>query len=197
MTINAETYASIRHDAGRKTKLTIELIQDFTQALKACATINAACQYVKVHRASYYEWRNRGATYDEHLANGGERQESEEIYLTFLLETEHALGFAEVRAASILAKEMQSDARWAAHFLAVRNPAEWSKATRLEHSGPGGTPIAMVDVTEVEARLASSLAERIVAARERDAVTDGARALPSNPLRPSVIDIEAHEPSDG
>lgn len=184
---------TISHHAGRKTKLTIELIQEFTQALKACATINAACQYVRLHRGTYYDWRNRGAKYDEHLQNGGERIEGEEIYLQFLLETEHALGFAEVRAASILAKEMQGDARWAAHFLAVRNPAEWTKPSRLEHSGPGGLPIATVDVTEIEARLASNLAERIVAARSR--VVESPSNLPA-PLRPPIEPDVIGEPDE-
>jgi hypothetical protein len=180
MTVSETRY----HTPGRRPILNDSLIEEFTRALKACATVGAACQYAGVHRSTYYEWRNRGVKYDEHIANGGEPDEGEEVYLRFVMATDEALGFAEVRAASIIAKEMANDAKWAAHFLAVRNPAEWSKSTRLEHTGAGGGPILAADVTEIETRLASDLLERIRVVNERE--PGELSQAPSALLRPPV-----------
>lgn len=73
---------------GRPTKLTPEVQAKIIQALEAGATVQASCDFVGIHKATYYDWLIRGEAERTRRENNGIKEGTkqwvaEQIYLDF------------------------------------------------------------------------------------------------------------------
>lgn len=116
--------------AGRKPKLTKELIELLGTALQNGNYIETACDFAGINRATLYRWL----------------QESEEDDAKPLLKelsdtVRKARAQAEMR--NVLRIQKAADDSWqaAAWWLERSQPKKWSKQTNVELSGVDGSPI--------------------------------------------------------
>jgi transposase len=116
--------------AGRKPKLTKELIELLGTALQNGNYIETACDFAGINRATLYRWL----------------QESEEDDAKPLLKelsdtVRKARAQAEMR--NVLRIQKAADDSWqaAAWWLERSQPKKWSKQTNVELSGVNGNPI--------------------------------------------------------
>jgi transposase len=116
--------------AGRKPKLTQELIELLGTALQNGNYIETACDFVGINRATLYRWL----------------QESEEDNAKPILKdlsdtVRKARAQAEMR--NVLRIQKAADDSWqaAAWWLERSQPKKWSKQTNVELSGVNGNPI--------------------------------------------------------
>lgn len=118
--------------AGRKPKLTKELIELLGTALQNGNYIETACDFVGINRATLYRWL----------------QESEEDNAKPILKdlsdtVRKARAQAEMR--NVLRIQKAADDSWqaAAWWLERSQPKKWSKQTNVELSGVNGNPISV------------------------------------------------------
>lgn len=116
--------------AGRKPKLTPEVIERLGEALQAGNYIETACDYAGISRQTFYHWLT--------LA---EQSRSNKL-LTELSDTVRRTR-AEAEMRNVLKIQKAADDSWqaAAWWLERSHSKKWSKQTNVELSGIGGSPI--------------------------------------------------------
>lgn len=105
--------------AGRKTKLTPELHDEFVRRIKAGAFATTAALACGISRDTWQRWQRRG------------REESEGIYRDLVTAVDEASAIAESAAVAtiIAAARSQERVQWqaAAWFLERRFPSRWAR----------------------------------------------------------------------
>jgi transposase len=115
--------------AGRKTKLTPQLIKNAERLLKGGNYVNTVCEYLGIGESTWYRWMEEG----EQAQTGLKREFWESI--------KKAEAEAEIRLITDLQKIADEDRSWQAiaWMLERKYPSRWGKKDRLtaeiEHSG--------------------------------------------------------------
>ena len=106
---------------GRPTKLTKEIINEICQLLRAGSYIETACNFVGLHKDTYYRWAKEGAR-----AKGG-------IKKIFSDSVKKAIAEAEIRDL----EEIRKNDSWQskAWRLERRFPDRWGNRQKVELSG--------------------------------------------------------------
>ena len=147
---------------GRKTLLTPDRLEAITTMLRAGSYVDDACRAVGIHRATFYNWMQRGNVQRERLNAGLEIEPDEQIFLEFLDTVEEA------DAEGIIGHLMNIDhaaknGTWqaSAWILERKQPRKWGRFERTEISGPEGGPIHInVSTEELERKVARILERR-------------------------------------
>jgi transposase len=116
--------------AGRKPKLTKELIELLGTALQNGNYIETACDFVGINRATLYRWLQES-----------EEDDAKPILKELSDTVRKARAQAEMR--NVLRIQKAADDSWqaAAWWLERSQPKKWSKQTNVELSGVNGNPI--------------------------------------------------------
>lgn len=127
----------MRVTMSRPTKLTTEVQETITAALRIGNYQDTAVSYAGISEATFYAWMQRGRT------------ETGTIFSEFLEAVEKAKADAEVRDLMLIDRAAQ-DGTWqaAAWKLERKFPHKWGRMVRAEVSGPEGAPIKV----EVDAK---------------------------------------------
>jgi len=147
---------------GRKTLLNQQRLEAITTMLRAGAYVDDACRSVGIHKATFYNWLQRGNTQRERLNAGLEIEPKEQPFLEFLDAVEEA------DAEGIIGHVMNIDhaaknGTWqaSAWILERKQPRKWGRFERTEISGPEGAPIQInVSTDELERKVARILEKR-------------------------------------
>lgn len=147
---------------GRKTLLNQQRLEAITTMLRAGAYVDDACRSVGIHKATFYNWLQRGNVQRERLNAGLEIEPKEEQFLEFLDAVEEA------DAEGIIGHLMNIDhaaktGTWqaSAWILERKQPRKWGRFERTEISGPEGGPIHInVSTEELERKVARILEKR-------------------------------------
>lgn len=146
---------------GRKTLLNENRLNGIKTMLTAGAYVEDACRSVGIHRATFYNWIQRGNIQRERLAAGLKVEPEENLFLEFLDTVEQA------DAEGIISHVMNIDnaaknGTWqaSAWILERKQPHKWGRADRTEISGPQGGPIEINVSTEELERKISRILER-------------------------------------
>lgn len=119
--------------AGRKSKLTPELIKEAEALLKVGNYARTVCDYLGIHESTWYKWLQEG----EAASKGIKREFFEAI--------KKAESTAEIRNVKIVNTAAENDWRAAMTYLERKFPDRWGKKDRveaaIEHSGKDGGPI--------------------------------------------------------
>jgi hypothetical protein len=131
---------------GRKIKLTDDITKIFTDALSIGASRDMAARYAGVSYMSIYIWLKRGEA--AHKKNS--IVEKEQVFINLFKEVEKAEAEAVIGWQQVVSKAAEKDPVWAMKMLQLRDKQNYSPApTVLEHSGPGGGPIEVLDIERV------------------------------------------------
>ncbi len=116
--------------AGRKPKLTKELIELLGTALQNGNYIETACDFAGINRATLYRWLQES-----------EEDDAKPILKELSDTVRKARAQAEMR--NVLRIQKAADDSWqaAAWWLERSQPKKWSKQTNVELSGVDGSPI--------------------------------------------------------
>jgi transposase len=116
--------------AGRKPKLTKELIELLGTALQNGNYIETACDFAGINRATLYRWLHES-----------EEDDAKPILKELSDTVRKARAQAEMR--NVLRIQKAADDSWqaAAWWLERSQPKKWSKQTNVELSGVNGNPI--------------------------------------------------------
>lgn len=146
-----------KHPGGRPSKLTPETMDRLCQALQRGASHEHAAAYAGISPATFYRWKA--------LGEGADPTDSELADFAEFLETvkkAEACGAFELLgairdAAGGEAEEGEGGAprgraQWqaGAWILERRWPEMYGKREKVEHSGPGGGPIPIANMTREE-----------------------------------------------
>src|SRR5439155_9145176 len=121
---------------GRPTKLTPDVQERLTSAIRAGNFYEAACGYAGIDYRTFRRWMERG----ERESRGQFRALREAV--------EKAEADAEVTVVAQWRSQISSSWQAARDFLARRYPDRWRPSERLEHSGPGGGPIDLATLIQ-------------------------------------------------
>lgn len=109
---------------GRPSKLTPEATDRLLSALRAGATRRDAALAAGVTPRTFQRW----------VARADEPRPPAE-YVAFVADLERAEAEGRVALGAIITRAARKDWRAAAHLLAVRDPDNWAKREKVEHSG--------------------------------------------------------------
>jgi transposase len=123
-----------RNKVGRRTKLTPELADEIAQTIESGNYAETAASASGIHKATFYRWLERG----ENASSG--------LYKDFHDAVRRAEALAEARAIRVVQDAMPKDWKAAMTYLERKFPERWGRRERHEHSGPGGTPIQVIEV---------------------------------------------------
>lgn len=151
---------------GRHTLLNETRKEAISTMLKAGAYVDDACRAVGIHRATFYNWMQRGNVQRERLNAGLEIEPNEAQYLDFLDTVEEA------DAEGIIGHLMNIDnaaknGTWqaSAWILERKQPKKWGRYDRTEISGPDGGAIQInVSTEELERKISHILKTREIEA---------------------------------
>ena len=116
--------------AGRKPKLTKQLIENIGLALQNGNYVETACDYVGISTTTLYRWLQES------------EQEGAKPLLRELSDTiRKSRAQAEMRNVVRIQKAAEDSWQAAAWWLERSQPKKWSKQTNVELSGVGGSPI--------------------------------------------------------
>ena len=151
---------------GRHTLLNETRKEAIATMLKAGAYVDDACRAVGIHRATFYNWMQRGNVQRERLNAGLEIEPNEAPYLDFLDTVEEA------DAEGLIGHLMNIDnaaknGTWqaSAWILERKQPKKWGRYDRTEISGPDGGAIQInVSTEELERKISHILKTREIEA---------------------------------
>ena len=106
--------------AGRKTKLTLELQTQIIKAIQAGNYDYVACEYVGIHKSTFYRWMARG----EKGRKG--------IYKEFSDSIKKANASSEIWAVAFVRSAMANDWRAAMTYLERKFPDRWARKEKLD-----------------------------------------------------------------
>lgn len=113
--------------AGRKTKLTKELIREAETLIEAGSYAVTVCAYLGIGETTWYRWLKEGEA-----AKSGLKREFWEAII-------QADARAEIGNVAVIRKAAENDWRAAAFFLERRFPKKWGRKRRttadMEHEG--------------------------------------------------------------
>jgi len=139
-----------KHATGRPTKLTPEVQDKISEALRLGSYAEIAARYAGIHPATFYDWMKRGA---DDLATGRGT-----IYSEFHETVKEAEALCEVRACGIISKAMGDSWQAAMTYLERKHPGRWSRNERRELSGTlQVVPINLAALTSEELEQAARL----------------------------------------
>lgn len=128
--------------AGRKTKLTQDLIQEAEKLLRAGNYASTVCSYLGIHESTWYRWMEEGKE-----AKSGIKKE-------FCEAIKRAETTAEIRNVNLIQKAAEEDWRAAMTYLERKFPDRWGRKERVEakiqHSGKDGGAIQMEQTINLE-----------------------------------------------
>jgi len=137
-----------------RAKLTPEVQDKITEALRIGAYAKVAARYAGVGETTFYTWMERGAEDD---AAGKDTK-----YRAFRESIKDAEALAEVRACGIISNAMGESWQAAGYYLERKFPTRWSRHERREHSGTlQVAPINMAALSEDERIEAIRLAAKV------------------------------------
>ena len=141
--------------AGRKSKLTEEVIKSIAETLEAGNFRSVAAKAAGISLRTFTLWFGIG------------KKKHKSKFRRFYRAVIDAESRAEIRAVRLLMAAAENDPKHAAWWLAHRHNARWADKTRVraEHTGKHGGPI---EVTDARSRLAEKLAA-LLEARRADA----------------------------
>lgn len=146
---------------GRHTLLNDTRKEAIATMLRAGAYVDDACRAVGIHRATFYNWMQRGNIQRERLNAGLDVEENETQYLDFLDTVEEA------DAEGIISHVMNIDnsaknGTWqaSAWILERKQPKKWGRYDRTEITGADGGPIQINVSTEELERKVNRILER-------------------------------------
>lgn len=169
-------------DYGRKTKLNPRIAQALIGSIANGAYIQTACDYVGVHKTTFYYWRGRGQAEMERYGEGAEDVVSDAAvtgdkatpipemfakvpdgfdpeewpFVVFLNQTERAKATAELRNLTIIQQAAGQSWQAAAWILERTHADRYAQRTRMNMEGPqDGSPmeVRMITATELEAKI--------------------------------------------
>ena len=150
--------------AGRNTKLTEEVQNEFTRLIAQGIFVRQACEFIGVSEQTIYNWMARGSTEVLRLENNPRSKllAKEEPFVEFFKAVKKAENTAEVRSVTQWQNAIRDgDWRAAKDFLARRYPDRWSP--RIEITGAEGAPVQVnmnVDVVTLEQKVLAVLEMR-------------------------------------
>jgi hypothetical protein len=109
---------------GRPSKLTPDATERLLAAIRAGATRRDAALAAGIHRRTFERWMTRAA-----------EPSAPAEYAAFAASIERAEAEGRVALGAIITRAARKDWRAAAHLLAVRDPDNWAKREKVEHSG--------------------------------------------------------------
>lgn len=116
--------------AGRKTKLTPELIKNAEKLLKGGNYVNTVCEFLGIAERTWYNWYNEGEK--------GEQEGKNNIKVQFFQSVRKCEAEAEIRLLTDLQKiaESKEDPKPIMWMLERKYPDRWGKQRlEIEHSG--------------------------------------------------------------
>jgi len=126
---------------GQPTKLTPDVLERLTEALKAGNYIETACTYAGIGASTYHAWVTKA-----------EQDDAPKQYKDFLDAVKKARAEAEIRNVALIQRAASEGKNWtaAAWWLERSQPARWGRQTKVtqEISGVGGAPIQVEDVRQ-------------------------------------------------
>ena len=112
----------------RPTKLTPKLQERIAGFVRAGAYVETAAAAAGVSKVTLYAWLKRGAA-------------GEGPFAAFAEAIEEAQALAEMRDLALIGKAAETEWAAAAWRLERKFPDRYGRRTRLEHSGPDGSPM--------------------------------------------------------
>lgn len=115
--------------AGRPTKISKSLIDEFSRVIKAGNYIETAAAYVGISKNTVYDWLRRGAREKERLEKNprAKPKKSEALFVEFSDAVEKALAAAEVRDVAIIGKAAETQWQAAAWRLERKFRDRWGR----------------------------------------------------------------------
>lgn len=157
---------------GRKTILSPELIKDFTDTLRICATLADSASYHGISEATVHNWIRRGKELEAELVeNTRELTVSEQLFVTFFVEVEKARAEARIRAVGKIKSAMDGNWQAAAWYLERSRPQEWGRISRTEITGADGGAI-VVDVDAVNRKLEALIQANVIDVEAYDVIEE-------------------------
>lgn len=124
---------STGHDMPRRTLLTPELQAIIIDTIRLGGSDKAAFQRAGISHGTFYGWIQRG-----------QGEDAEQPYMDFVEALTRAKGERIASLAGAIRKAAIEDWRAAAYLLAVHEPETFSEKRRMEHSGPDGGPMVVI-----------------------------------------------------
>lgn len=128
--------------AGRKLKLTAELIRECEQLIRAGNYAKVVAQYLGISETTWYRWMQEG----EQAKSGLKREFWESV--------KKAETVAEIRNVNVIQKAAEEDWKAAMTYLERKFPERWGRKERLDanltHQGKDGGPIKTESTINLE-----------------------------------------------
>lgn len=110
--------------AGRKTKLTPDLMKEIVKYIAGGASYKDSCIFVGIGKRTLFNWKTRGEE--------DEKKKVRTIYRDLCDEVERAEVAAKMRRIGIITKAEKEDARLALEMLARKYPEEYGRKDHLK-----------------------------------------------------------------
>lgn len=133
-------------------KLTPEIIETISVALRAGNYVEIAARFAGVPRSSLYRWMQKGEDALFKQEQGEQLSGNDAMYLDLFNAVENARAQAIVRNVSLISQAAQGG-QWqaAAWWLERTNPKQWGRRVMTEVSGPDNNPVQVnVSVDDLE-----------------------------------------------
>lgn len=135
--------------AGRKSKLTKDLIREASTLIKAGNYTETVCQYLGIHKSTWYRWMAEGEQ-----SKGGLKAE-------FYQEVKGAESFAEISFVNIVRKAAQEGNWQAAMTILERKfPDRWGRQDKQKVEHSGGVTNRNMDLSSVSVEELRELAKQ-------------------------------------
>ena len=122
-------------EAGRKSKLTPEVIEKITSAIRMGNDNKVAAALAGISEATYYKWLTEA-----------EKADADPLFIEFSESVTQAQAQAEARAVSLIQKA-SNEGRWQASswWLERKHPERWGRNDKIrqEISGTDGEPLVL------------------------------------------------------
>lgn len=151
---------------GRPTDLTPEVANGIILAIRTGVPMKVAAESQGIGASTLHEWRQRGE------GTHPERDDPQGIYADFADRVTKAKAEAHILSVGTIRRAINAGSWQAAvAWIKLRYPEHY--AERMEHSGPGGSPIALEIAQALE-----GLTEEELASIERHLATQGSPPKP-------------------
>jgi hypothetical protein len=141
--------------ATLKAKITPEIVEQITNAVRAGNYIDVAAAYVGVHRDTLYTWMKKGR-----VATSGP-------YYEFVAKLDQALAAAEVRDVALIGKAAEREWTAAAWRLERKHPDRYGRRTRIDGNIRVTTP-PWIDMSKLDDDEFAVLRRLVLKARPED-----------------------------
>lgn len=145
---------------ARPTKLTKQLTRTVCEHIESGMSIAGACALAGIGESTYHEWVSRGVAGDAGFVEFAEQtaRARARVEMRLLESVEWAAG-ERVRRRALGGGEnfeideyIERDWKAAAWLLERKFPGEYGSRSKVEHSGPGGGAITILQLAELAAQ---------------------------------------------